>query len=906
LSSRACAAAAVFAIYVATAARDVGGPGLDSAKFGYMSRILGVPHPPGYPLYMVVGWLWSWLPIGSLMFRMSVLSGACGAASVWLVAVFLELVGCASGVAALVALLAGLGRIFWSQSVIPEVYTLHTALLLASLVSLVAWKRSGNPRQLYLASFAFGLDLAHHTDVAVFAPAILVFVAAVSPRSLISPRVVATCAALVLTPMVLYLYIIVRTNQGAPYVEAGATTISGLIDVISGRQFGYLLFRGGMLDAIRDRSVSLGRFFQEEMGWWGSALALAGFVVLWRRDRAASLLVGLGALGMLTFVLNYYPPDIEVFLLPVFLMCWVGIGTAVDAMGRVDRRAYWPAAAVLVVWVCWQLGANAEANNLRQDSYDARMLNRLFQDMPDESAIVGDTIDVSQAILYKLFAEPAVAARRPTLVVPGEFGATRVFGFVRGAVPGDPSSLDRLVAERPAVYAFARLADPLRAQGFRLDPIRLRDRPLEDYLAALDGHSIVAAALPPHAAARLFANGRNPLARIGVEVRSIVPGECLALIGAAGDRRGAVASAGAVGRAAIRKGDPVGALRRPAPADVVVECGPAAASISVGGREVAASETGVPVVVLDQAGEVVDQTLASPSMDFDVPFEWRWQPIYRVAAPRRCATIGQAVADVTKVASQAGLAISLPNQARANLLVGSDGPLRVRAGQFSRRPASLHAVPAGPPDGHADVHAEIWTRVAIAPESSGQDDVIDVVLGAQPRVVFASLDRDTPGGSVCEVTLGNFPVLAGTLDGAERVVADGSREEIFADGWEAVEQDEHGGFRWARSRRAHVLPPMALVSDIRVSVRARRPPGAGPCDAIGLIVNGRPYPPLAMVDGWGTYAWHVGQDAWRDGVNDVAIESPRLAQPPGQTSDARLLGVAVRELVFRIADPAIR
>ncbi|HEX7136860.1 MAG TPA: DUF2723 domain-containing protein, partial [Vicinamibacterales bacterium] len=517
LSPRACAAAAVFALYVATAARDVGGPGLDSAKFGYMSRILGVPHPPGYPLYMIVGWMWSWLPIGSLMFRMSVFSGACGAASVWLVAVFLELLGCGAGVAALVALIAGLGRTFWSQSVIPEVYTLHTALLLATLVSLVAWKRSGNPQLLYLASLAFGLDLAHHTDVAVFAPAILVFVIAVSPRSLTSPRVVATCAALVLMPMLLYVYIIIRTNQEAPYVEAGATTISGLVDVISGRQFGYLLFRGGMLDAIRDRWVSLARFFQLEMGWWGTAFAPAGFVVLWRRDRAASLLVGLGALGMLTFVVNYYPPDIEVFLLPVFLMCWLAIGAAVDAMSRLDRRMSWPAVAVLVVWALWQLGANVAANSLQQDSHDARLLSTLFQDMPEGSAIVGDTIDVSQAILYKLFAESAVAARHPTLVVPGEFGATRVFGFVRGTpehpvVPGDPANLDRLVADRPAVYVFARLADPLRAQGFRLDPVRLRDRPIEEYLASLEGGAVVAAALPPQAVARLFANGAQPFA----------------------------------------------------------------------------------------------------------------------------------------------------------------------------------------------------------------------------------------------------------------------------------------------------------------------------------------------------------------------------------------------------------
>src|SRR5262249_1083371 len=158
------------------------------------------------------------------------------------VAVLLESFGCGPRLAALVALIAGLGRVFWSQSIIPEVYTLHTVLLMTTMASLAAWKRSGKLQLLYLASLAFGLDLAHHTDIAVFAPSILVFVIAASPRLLSSVKTVITCAALVLTPLVLYLYIVVRTNHGAPYVEAGATTISGLVDVISGRQFGYLLF----------------------------------------------------------------------------------------------------------------------------------------------------------------------------------------------------------------------------------------------------------------------------------------------------------------------------------------------------------------------------------------------------------------------------------------------------------------------------------------------------------------------------------------------------------------------------------------------------------------------------------------------------------------------------------------
>ena|SRR5690349_19701144 len=146
------ASVAAFALYAATAGHDViGGAGIDAAKFGYMSRILGVPHPPGYPLYMLIGWAFSCMPLGTLLFRMSVLSALFAAATVWLLAVLLETLGCAPIIAAAVALLAGAGRVFWSQSIIPEVYTLHTALVMGTLTALVAWRPSKGESLLYVA-----------------------------------------------------------------------------------------------------------------------------------------------------------------------------------------------------------------------------------------------------------------------------------------------------------------------------------------------------------------------------------------------------------------------------------------------------------------------------------------------------------------------------------------------------------------------------------------------------------------------------------------------------------------------------------------------------------------------------------------------------------------------------------
>ena len=72
--------AGVFAVYAAGACRTiyVG----DSGELVAAVHLLGIPHPSGYPLYVLLGKLWTLLvPIGSVALRMSLFSAAAGAAT---------------------------------------------------------------------------------------------------------------------------------------------------------------------------------------------------------------------------------------------------------------------------------------------------------------------------------------------------------------------------------------------------------------------------------------------------------------------------------------------------------------------------------------------------------------------------------------------------------------------------------------------------------------------------------------------------------------------------------------------------------------------------------------------------------------------------------------------------------
>ena len=107
-------AGALFTLYALTAPHSVGLE--DDGLFILSSYFLGIEHPPGYPLFTLIGHLFSQLPVGSVAYRVhlaSALFGALSGGAAWLCA---RQLGLARLPAWLAALVLGLAPVFWSQT----------------------------------------------------------------------------------------------------------------------------------------------------------------------------------------------------------------------------------------------------------------------------------------------------------------------------------------------------------------------------------------------------------------------------------------------------------------------------------------------------------------------------------------------------------------------------------------------------------------------------------------------------------------------------------------------------------------------------------------------------------------------------------------------------------------------
>lgn len=160
-----------FVLYLATAARDIV-PG-DTPELTAVALTLGVAHPPGYPLFTMIGWLFGQLPVGPLPFRIALLSVVAHAATVGVVYATTYRFTLRTSAAAVAAVALATEPLFWSWSLVAEVFPLNDLLAATMLLLVALWHEHPERKRLLIAGgLVGGLGMAHHQTIALVSPAV--------------------------------------------------------------------------------------------------------------------------------------------------------------------------------------------------------------------------------------------------------------------------------------------------------------------------------------------------------------------------------------------------------------------------------------------------------------------------------------------------------------------------------------------------------------------------------------------------------------------------------------------------------------------------------------------------------------------------------------------------------------
>jgi hypothetical protein len=181
----------VLAGYVASLAPTV--TFWDAGEFIAATKILGIPHPPGTPLFVLMGHVWAaLLPLGSWAYRTNLMSATFSAAGagVWFLVVYESLKGGEGGEggrnwirllgAAAAAIIGAFSFTNWQNSNETEVYAVSTFMIATSCWMALRWRAARGTRRapvyLLLIVYLQGLSVANHLLALLVGPAIIGFI----------------------------------------------------------------------------------------------------------------------------------------------------------------------------------------------------------------------------------------------------------------------------------------------------------------------------------------------------------------------------------------------------------------------------------------------------------------------------------------------------------------------------------------------------------------------------------------------------------------------------------------------------------------------------------------------------------------------------------------------------------
>src|SRR5256714_842480 len=344
----------------------------DSGELIVVAQGVGVAHPPGFPLWVILAHLASLVPLGNIAVRINFSSAVFAAlASAMLTLVVAELMIaipylltrkkrsaqrnkkaedssiaqlliCAPALGA--GLLMAFSRTLWAYATIAEVYTLNALLILIILFLMLRWRRyiladrlntrpaiRPHDKWLYGAALVFGLALGiHHVTVGLMLPALAVLVYRTQGLRFFTSRRLVYAALISIGALVaVYAYLPFAASRSPVINWGNPRSLEEIWWHITGRQ--YRVFFSFSPNIMGGQFIEFCRMLLREFGFvWLPlllVLAFAGFATAYRRDRTGFWFLLFIIIADLAYALSYeIAEDKDAYYLPTFISIAIATG----------------------------------------------------------------------------------------------------------------------------------------------------------------------------------------------------------------------------------------------------------------------------------------------------------------------------------------------------------------------------------------------------------------------------------------------------------------------------------------------------------------------------------------------------------------------------------------------------
>ncbi len=330
---------ASFGVYVITLAPSVFFG--DSGELAAAAYNLGIAHPSGYPIYLLLGKLFMLVvPFGDMAYRMNLLSAFCAGAAVGMTYIILRHLVSGRLASAFGACILAFSMTFWLEATVTEAYTMSYVIYGFMLLSVLRWQHTGRTAWLYWLGASFGVAAAHHLTLLLFYPIIAMYIVWIRPGIIKQIKQLVKIGLVALAPLLFYVYLPIRSSVNPPNDWGNPETFSSIVYHVLGMQFSGSWFNYGLGGVL----VKGGWFldlFAHQFPWFVFPFVLVGAGLAYKKNsRLFWMLIGLVVVNIL-YSLAYYVPDNDYYFVHSYMVFVFFAAYTVQAfMHRLGRSSY--------------------------------------------------------------------------------------------------------------------------------------------------------------------------------------------------------------------------------------------------------------------------------------------------------------------------------------------------------------------------------------------------------------------------------------------------------------------------------------------------------------------------------------------------------------------------------------
>lgn len=373
----------------------------DSGELIAASWSMGIPHSPGYPLFTMLGYLFSHAPIGdNPALRMNFMSALFGVISIILLYRLIVLITNEYLLSFASCLIFAFGKINWSQAVTTEVYTLNNLVVCIAIIYIILASRSDRKNYLYSAAFFSGLAFTTHQTSLLILPAGLWLLISTEKLPFKNGQKTWLLTTLFyILGLSLYLYLPLAASNDPSVNWGDPSNLNNFIETVFAPAFTQVN-KGYFIDHIN----YFANIFFRELTPIGALLSIVGFIIAisTKSSREMKALAMIAFTYVLFFLVTLRPAylnlyKLDVYYLPVFLISavFLSVGAkellsniAISNKIRISKPALIPIlSAIAFVCVIWNLSGNWDSND-RSDNHLAEWYGRNLLESCDDDSIL--------------------------------------------------------------------------------------------------------------------------------------------------------------------------------------------------------------------------------------------------------------------------------------------------------------------------------------------------------------------------------------------------------------------------------------------------------------------------------------------------------------------------------------